>query len=357
MLKQVFYGNTLEDWGISLIIIISALIINKLFKLLNKHVIQKLIAKTANNFDDILFKTLEAPFLLGIMLIAVWVAANRLDFSKDANDIISTSYKILITLNVTWFFSRFITAILDENVRKSIEKSKLENKPVENKLMPVIKRGAVIIIWLVGIVMALNNAGVSVGALLGTLGIGGIAFALAAQDTIKNIFGGITLFTDKPFRIGDRIKFDTIDGFVQDIGLRSTKILTLDKRIVTIPNYKVVDALIENVTGEVNRRVVLKLNITYDTTPEKINEAIEILKSMNHFVKDISSRDMSATFSGFGDFSLTITYIYFIKKTSPDFMESMSKVNFEILNRFNQAGIIFAYPTQTIYIDKFDVEN
>jgi MscS family membrane protein len=176
--------------------------------------------------------------------------------------------------------------------------------------------------------------------------------ALAAQDTVKNIIGGITLFTDRPFRIGDRICFDSIDGNVEDIGVRSTKIRTLDGRIITIPNSKIVDASIENISGEPRRRVVLQLKLTSDTTPEKMKEAIAILKSIPQTVKEIGSKDISASFSDFGDSTLIITYVYFVRKSATDITEAISKVNFEILNRFKQADINFEFPTRKVVIDK-----
>jgi MscS family membrane protein len=352
MLDKIIYGNSLKEWGISLIIIISALLLNKLIVLLNKYVIQKIARKITKNYDNILVKNLQTPVLLGIMLFAIWIAAMRLSLTAKVDDVISKSYQILIVLNMTWFFVRFFGSLLDKHVYRTTERNQQANLPVPNKLMPLIRRFVVFAIWAIGIVTALNNVGVSVGALLGTLGIGGIAVALAAQDTVKNVISGITLFTDRPFRIGDRVRFNDIDGNVEDIGVRSTRIRTLDMRIVTIPNYKIVDASIENITDEPGRRIVMKLGLTYNTSQEKMKEAIAILKSIPHTVKDVESKDLSATFSDFGDSALVITYIYFIKKSSLDIMESISKVNFEILNQFNNAGLDFAFPTQTIYIEK-----
>lgn len=352
MLDKIFYGNSLKEWGISLIIIVSALVLNKLIVLLNKHVIQKITAKTTNRYDDILFKSLQSPVLLGIILLAIWIAAMRLHLDVKIHEGISKSYQILIVLNLTWFVAKLVNALLDEYVRRTAEKHKAANLPVDNKLMPLIKRIIILAIWSVGVITALNNVGVSVGALLGTLGIGGIAIALAAQDTVKNVIGGITLFTDRPFRIGDRIRFDSIDGNVEDIGVRSTRIRTLDKRIITIPNYKIVDASIENIAEEPRRRVVIKLGLTYDTVPEKMKEAISILKSIPQTVKDLDTKDLSATFSDFGESALIITFIYFIKRSASDVMEATSKVNFEILDQFNQAGLDFAFPTQTVYIEQ-----
>ena len=350
MLEKVFYGNTLEDWGISLIIIIVALVINRLLVLLNRKVISKVVTKTKTQLDDIVFHSLEAPVLLGIILLAIWIATMRLNLGEKVHDTIGNAYQVLVVLNITWFIVRLIDALLDLSARKAVEKHKATDIPVDNKLLPLIKRIIVLFIWAVGVVMALSNVGVSVGALLGTLGIGGIAVALAAQDTVKNVIGGITIFSDRPFRIGDRIQFDSVDGTVEDIGIRSTKIRLLDKRLMTIPNYKVVDAAIVNVTGEPVRRVVVKIGLTYGTTPGQMKEAISILKSIPVAVKEIDTKSLSATFSDFADSALIISFIYFIKKSSPDFMESTSLVNMEILTRFNEKGLNFAFPTQTIYL-------
>ena len=346
ILDRLFYGNTLEDWGISLIIIASALILNKLIVLLMKRFIRKITAKTENKYNGVLIKSIVSPILFGILLLAIWVAAIRLNWSKEVLAAISKSYNILIILNFTWLFVRLVGALLDEHIRRMGEKNKAANLPVDNKLMPLIKRTIVLIIWVIGIITALNNVGVSVAALLGTLGIGGFAIALAAQDTVKNIIGGITLFTDRPFKIGDRIRFDAIDGNVEDIGVRSTKIRTLDGRIITIPNSKIVDASIENVSGEPRRRVVLQLKLACDTSPEKMKEAIAILNSIPLTVKEIGNKDLSASFSNFEDFALIITYIYFVRKSAPDITEAISKVNFEILDKFKQANIQFAFPVQ-----------
>jgi len=349
MLQQLFYGNKVSDWMISLIIILGALILNKMIVLLNKYVIQKLTAKTKNRLDDILFQMLESPVLLGITLFAIWVAAKRLDLGFHVESIIAKSYKILTVVNITWFVARLVNALIEEYWVPKAEDGK--HKILDTHLISILRRTILTIIWALGIVMALNNVGVNVGALLGTLGIGGLAFALAAQDTIKNIFGGITIFTDRPFRIGDRIKMDRLEGTVEDIGIRSTRIRTLEKRLVTIPNYKMVDAPVENITEEPMRRVLMKLGLTYQTTPEKMNEALAILKDIPNRVKHVDQKELVAAFTDFTDFALVITFVYFVKKQG-DVMETPSEVNSEILSAFKKAKLQFAYPTQIIHVQK-----
>ncbi len=347
MLEQIYYGNTIQNWLISLLIIFGALVLNKAIVLLNKHVIRKITAKTNNRLDDILFKMLEAPVLLGIALLAIWIAARRLHLDKELVEVIAISFRVLTVINITWFAARLVNALIEEYLVPQVENN--DHKRIDNHLMSIIRRTILAIIWAIGIVMALGNVGVNVATLIGGLGLGGLAFALAAQDTIKNIFGGFTIFTDRPFRIGDRIRVDGFDGFVEDIGIRSTRLRTLEKRVVTIPNYKIVEASVENITNEPMRRVLMKLSLTYGTTPEKMNEAMSILKDMPKKVKNIDSKELSVTFSDFSDSALVITFIYYVKKQG-DVMETPSDVNTEILRAFNASGLQFAFPTQTIYI-------
>lgn len=349
MLDQNFYGNTLYHWIISLSIIIGALLLNKVIILLNKHVIQKITAKTNNRLDDILFRMLEAPVLLGIILFAIWVAAKRLNIGDNVELFISKTYKVLTVINITWFISRLVNALIEEFWVPKAEGG--QAKHLDTHLLSILRRTILFVIWALGVVSALGNAGYDVKALLGTLGIGGLAFALAAQDTIKNIFGGVTIFTDRPFRIGDHVKVEGFEGFIEDIGMRSTRLRTMEKRLVTIPNYRMVDAAIENVTDEPMRRILWKIGLTYQTTPEKMQEAIHLLKTINERVPGVSDTGTLASFNEFGDFAMIITFIYYIRKNA-DIMDTQSEVSNNILSTFNAAGLEFAYPTQTLYIQK-----
>ena len=353
MLEQTFYNNTLHDWLISLIIIAAAIVLNKTIVLLNKHLIQKLTSKTKNRLDDILFKMLQAPVLLGVILFAIWIAAKRLELGAQAERAIYLSFRVLTVINATWFVARLVNALLEEYLApKAADKNTL--KYLDNHLMSILRRAILAIIWSLGIIMALNNVGVNVGTLIAGLSIGGLAFALAAQDTIKNIYGGFTIFTDRPFRIGDRIKVDGFDGFVEEIGIRSTRIRTLEKRVVTIPNFKLVEASVENISEEPLRGVLIKLGLTYGTTPDKMNEAMGILKDMPNRVENVAEKDIMVAFTDFSNSSLDITFVYFVQKDA-DVMEVPSKVNFEILRAFNEAGLQFAFPTQTLYLEKTTV--
>ncbi|MDR2954668.1 MAG: mechanosensitive ion channel family protein [Prevotella sp.] len=346
MLEKEFWGNSVEDWGISIIIILIAVIITKLFSLFNRKVIQPFTKKTKNKFDDIFFDALESPILFAIMLLGFWIAIHRLIYPDRFVNAVDSAYRILIVLNATWFFARLVNSLIEVYWINNPHTHKQAGK-----MIPIVKRVILVLVWIIGIIMALNNVGVNISALLGTLGIGGIAFALAAQDTIKNIFGAFTILTDKPFSIGDTVKIDSFEGTIVDIGVRSTKMRDYDKRIVTFPNYKIADASVINISVEPMRRVVMKLGLTYNTTADKMAKAMDILKDIPAKVEFVSPNDVVTNFSDFLDSALVITFIYFIEKEG-DIGKTSSNVNMEILSAFNEAGLEFAFPTQTVYLEK-----
>ena len=346
MLENELWGNTIENWGISILIILGAIIIVKLLSILGKKVIKPFVTGTDNHLDDVIFYSLEAPVKFAIILLGIWIAIHRLVYPDSFVKVVDNAYSILIVLDITWFFGRLFSSLLQIYWGK-------QSNGQANKMMPIIKRTILVIVWLIGIVMALSNVGVNISALLGTLGIGGIAFALAAQDTVKNVFGAFTILTDKPFSIGDTIRVDSYEGTVVDVGVRSTKIMNYDKRIITFPNYKITDTSIVNISSEPMRRVVLNLGLTYDTTSEKMKEALELLKSIPKRVENVSSNpsDIVAVFTEYSDSALVIMYIYFIEKQG-DILGVTSNMNMEILAAFNKAGLNLAFPTRTVYIQK-----
>ena len=346
MLENEIWGNTIENWGISILIILGAIIIVKLLSLLGKKVIKPFVTGTDNHLDDVIFYSLEAPVKFAIILLGIWIAIHRLVYPDSFVKVVDNAYSILIVLDITWFFGRLFSSLLQVYWGK-------QSNGQANKMMPIIKRTILVIVWLIVILMALSNVGVNISALLGTLGIGGIAFALAAQDTEKNVFGTFTILTDKPFSIGDTIRVDSYEGTVVDVGVRSTKIMNYDKRIITFPNYKITDTSIVNISSEPMRRVVLNLGLTYDTTSEKMKEALELLKSIPKRVENVSSNpsDIVAVFTEYSDSALVIMYIYFIEKQG-DILGVTSNMNMEILAAFNKAGLNLAFPTRTVYIQK-----
>lgn len=357
-----YYGNTILDYSISLGIILGAILAAKLLYWLSKNVIKKMTARTKTNLDDIIVDKVEEPIVFGLVLWASWYGLSLLNYpvsELSAEDIekgitipyshtrqfVNHLFNFLLVINITWLVARLIDALIEEYIVPMTEKTESD---LDDQLLPIFRKGLRIIIWTMGIVVGLNNAGYNVGAIIAGLGIGGLAFALAAQDTVKNFFGGIMIFADKPFKIGERIQIGDIDGFVQEIGIRSTRIRTLAGRMVTIPNSMFSGDAIENVDREPTRKIVLNLGLTYDTTAEQIEKAMELLKEIGANHKDKIEENVLVSFNAFGDFSLGILFIYYIKKEA-DILNTQTAMNLDILKKFNEASLEMAFPTQTVY--------
>jgi MscS family membrane protein len=220
-------------------------------------------------------------------------------------------------------------------------------------LVPVIRKSlriTVVILVLVQIIQILSDKPIT--SIIAGLGIGGIAIALAAQDSIKNIFGSLVLFTDKPFELGDRVVVDGHDGPIEEVGLRSTKIRTLDGHLVTVPNGELANKTIQNIGKRPYIKRIADITITYDTPPEKVDRALEILKELlgNHegMKEDFPPRIF---FNDFNAASLNLRVMYWYHP--PDYwayMDFTERFNKEVFRCFNEEGIDFAFPTQTLYI-------
>ncbi|MBN1252238.1 MAG: mechanosensitive ion channel family protein [Bacteroidales bacterium] len=346
--SKTFYNNTIAQWAISLAIIIGSIIISKLIFFIISRIIKKITDKTKSKLDDIIIDMLEEPIVFAIIIAGVWYGLNFLNLSPWLDKFIGKVYYILITFNIAWFLSRFFDALVKEYLQPLVDKTESD---LDDQLLPIASKGIKITIWTIAIVVGLNNAGYDVGALIAGLGIGGLALAMAAKDSVANLFGGFTVFADKPFTIRDRIKVKGFDGTVEEIGIRSTRLKTLEGRIVTIPNATFSNEAIENISSEPNRKIVSDIGLTYNTSPEKMLNAIEILKNIAIQNQNVSNDDIVAAFNSFGDSAMLIKFIYYINKGA-DIFNTSSEVNIEILKQFNDEKLEFAFPTQTVYTIK-----
>lgn len=343
-LTQSFYGNTVKNWLISFGILLGAIIIAKICYWAIGKYLKRLTEKTASKLDDLLIDKLEEPVVYAIGIIGFYWGFHRLTFGEGVDKFFSHTFTVVFTLNITWLVVRTIDALVQEYIVPLVERSESD---LDDQLMPLVRKIFKVILWTMGIIIGLNNAGFDVAALIAGLGIGGLALALAAQDTVKNIFGGIMVYLDKPFKVSDRIVIDGYDGFVEEVGVRSTRIRTLDGRQITIPNAHFSENPIENVTREPSRKITVQLGLTYSTTPEEIQKGLKILKEIAS-AHPGTAEDVLVTFNNWGDFALGIQLIYFILPGA-DILDTQTEINIAILRRFNEAGLEFAFPTQTIY--------
>lgn len=207
-------------------------------------------------------------------------------------------------------------------------------------------------IWGIGLLLFLQNVlHYNISSLLAGLGIGGLAVAFAAQDTLSNVFGAVMIFIDRPFKVGDAVSIEGFEGAIETIGLRSTRLRTWDGTLVTIPNRTVASANINNLAARPMRRTNFTIGLIYDTPTAKLEEALAIVRDI---LKDHpSTGQYRAYFNKFGDFSLDILVQHWSNLMDYDkYLQSLEEINLEIKHRFEAAGIEFAFPTQTIELKR-----
>jgi MscS family membrane protein len=278
------------------------------------------------------------------------VGLSLLNFPAKYDDMVATSRQILMVIAIGVFVYQLVEvpALWFEKLIERRQSSSL------NKMfVPVIRKtlkALVVILILLQILQILSDKPIT--TIIAGLGIGSLAIALAAQDTIKHFIGSFVIAGDKPFDLGDRIVVDGHDGPVENIGLRSTSIRTLDGHLVTIPNGELANRTIQNIGKRPFIKRVMNVTVTYDTPPEKIQEGIDIIKKLLDNHEGIHANfPPRVYFNGLNSASLNILVVYWYHP--PDYwkyMDFSEKLNFEIISRFNAAGIDFAFPTQTIYV-------
>jgi MscS family membrane protein len=292
-----------------------------------------------------------APYSLMLFLAGFQSGVQFLVIPEWANALIN------VMISVLWAFGLFWLAFNEVDVLDvwMMHRAGRTASAMDEMLAPLIRKSVRITIFMLGllqVVTMLSNK--SLTSIIAGLGVGGLAVALAAQETIKNYFGSILIFADKPFEVGDRILVDGYDGPVEKVGMRSTRIRTLEGHLVTIPNGILSNKSIENIGKRTSIRRILDLSIVYNTPPAKVDRAVQVLKEIlnNH---EGMSADLPPRiyFSDFKDSALNLNVTYWFQP--PDywlFMQFNEKVNREILRRFNEEGISFAFPTTTVHLAK-----
>ena len=244
--------------------------------------------------------------------------------------------------------------VVDYYLRRFSERTQSK---VDDILAPLVGKSiriTVAVIVLLNAVQAVMEEDMT--TILASLGVGGIAIALAAQDSIRNFFGAFVILGDKPFEIGERIVVDGHDGPVESVGFRSTRIRTLDGHLVTVPNGEMTNRTVRNIGKRPFIKRAMTIGVTYSTPPEKVQQAVDIIKDIldNH---EGMSEEFPARvyFNEFSAYSLDIMVIYWYHP--PDYWSYMAfaeRVNMEILQRFNKEGIEFAFPTQTLHVERME---
>jgi MscS family membrane protein len=257
---------------------------------------------------------------------------------------------ITVCISIGWLVYRLVDVVEHVLGRFAARTDTL----LDDQLVPLVRKTLrIVVVIIAGLYIAHNAFNANVGALVAGLGLGGLAFALAAKDALANLFGSLMILSDRPFHLGDRITAGGVTGNVEEVGFRSTRVRTLDGHLVTIPNATLANANIENVSERPTLKRVINVTITYDTPPEKVQLAIDILREMLDARKDNFAPENPSRvyFNDFNAESLNIiVYYWFTPAEWWDFLEFNNDFNLELLRRYNEEGIEFAFPTQTLYL-------
>jgi MscS family membrane protein len=259
---------------------------------------------------------------------------------------IRAGFKVVLAFSLTYLALKMV------DVLAAFWRAKLGQKAdrtFNELLVPLVSKTLKFFLLIMAVLATLDNLGFNIRTLLAGVSISGLAIGLAAQDTVGNLFGAAAVFMDKPFKIGDRIKMGDVEGFVEEMGLRSTRIRNLDGHLITVPNKTVGNSTITNITRRPNIKTVLNIGVTYDTPAGKVRQALEILGEV--YRKHPETHDVIIGFNQFADSSLNINVIHWWKTVDFKlYMAGMQEMNLEIKRRFDEAGISFAFPTRTVYL-------
>lgn len=340
-------GNTATHYVIAALFLVGSYLLRRAVTTVIFGFLRRLAARTASTLDDKLFTALEAPVAAFIAIVGAVAALKVLKFSEQADAVFGYASTVAFSLVLFWFFLRAFNTVLD-HVHELARGRQLGIAA----FMPWIKKSLITVFVVFGLLMIAQSLGADVKAFLAGLGLGGLAFALAAQDTIANLFGSVVVAIDQPFKIGEAVQIGGNIGVVEDIGLRSTKIRTLDKSLVIIPNKTVAAEAITNLSRFTQRRVAQTLGLTYDTTPEQMEGIVADLRRLIAEDPGVDKNSVVVSFNNYGASSLDILVVYLT--VSPDFVEHLKvreRLNLVFMRAVAARGLSFAFPTQTVQLD------
>jgi len=330
----------------SLIYIFLAFYVSRVCDAFISSRVKKWAEKTTTKLDDMLVDLLRGPVRIISFVILLHVGMQVYAWPAALENFFSKALKIIVAVSITYLLLKAVDAL----VRVWKERTTTpDNEQFSRQLLPLIGKTMKVFVVIVAALVTSQNLGLNVTGIIASLSIGGLAIGLAAQDTLANLFGAVAVLIDKPFKVGDRIKLDNVDGTVETIGFRSTRVRNLDGHLVTVPNKAMGNATITNITARPNIKSVMNIGITYDTPPEKVQRAVAILEEVYraHPMTD----DVWISFDKFNDYSLNLLVIYWWKSTVyKDFLAGMQDLNLKIKQRFGSEGIEFAFPTQTLHL-------
>jgi small-conductance mechanosensitive channel len=340
-------GNTAISYVAAILVFLLSIVLIKIFKVIVLVRLRSLAKKTKMQYDDLFVNIIDKigwPFYL---VSAIYISLKMLVLPE----ILFVVSRSLLLITVGYYLIRSAGYVIDFGAKALVENRKERGEKVDQGVITLLGNLSKMILWSIVILLIFSNLGYDTSALLTGLGIGGIAVALALQTVLSDVFAYFSIHIDKPFRLGDFIQIGPDMGVVEKIGIKTTRIRTLQGQELVISNKELTESRINNFKKMEQRRIVFTFSVDPETPTSKVKKIPEIVKKL--ITKTEYSRFDRVHFQKFSDFSLVFEVVYFM--TTPDynlFMDTQQDINLGIMDGLAKEGIKMPYPTQTIYVRK-----
>ncbi len=342
-----FFGNTVFEYLFFLIFFVLLISAMKVFKFIIVSKLKQLFKKTKNDLDDVFIHFIDKINWYFYIIVSLYISIQFLKVPV----LVNVTFEYLFFVAVVYYAVKALQEVIDYGSKKMIEKRQLEEQKTDHSVILCLNNALKILLWVIAVVVMLSNIGFDVTTLVAGLGIGGIAIAFALQNILVDVFASFSIYFNKPFRVGDFIIVGTDSGVVKEIGIKSTKIQTLQGQELIISNKELTETRVNNFKKMKKRRIVFDLGVTYDTTVKKLKSIPEIIEKIVE-KEEVAKLDR-VHFKSFGDFSLNFEIVYYVSTGDyAKYMDTQQGINFKIKEQFEEAGIEMAFPTQTIYLSK-----
>ncbi len=346
--KWLLFGIEIWKYLLFALLVGVALVVKSLVVALLERYMRRLIRHSGLSYLDRFVERAQGPIGGLAMALVFSVALPYLLLPAEATRVLSFAVEILVTFSAVWLGYRLVDVLSDY----LIAKAEHTDSKLDDQLVPLVSKTLKLFTIIIGGIFILQNRGVNVGSLLAGLGIGGLAVALAAKDTLANFFGSVMIFIDKPFQIGDWVVIESTEGVIEEVGFRTSRVRTFYNSLVTVPNAVVTNSMVDNYGARRYRRYSTTLGLTYDTPPEKVEAFCEGVRALIARTPGMRKDFYMVEFKGFGATSLEImVYSFMATPTWNEEMRTRTNLNLDIMRLAADLGVSFAFPTQTLHIE------
>jgi len=350
LFSETFLGISLGRFAAAFVILVFALLLKKILGYLFARFLLPLAQKSATHYDDQFVAGLKKPAEFLVVIAGLFVIVQVLQLPADPVNVRRFAYavlKVLATFDVAWALFNMVD-LLETYLEKWVSRTE---STLDDNLLPFVRKSLRAFIIFIAAIMIIQNLGYSISGLLASLGIGGLAVALAAKDTLANIFGSLMIILDRPFHIGDWIKAGDMEGTVEEVGFRSTKIRTFAKTLISVPNSAITNISIDNFSRMPKRRIKLTVGVTYETTPARMREAVERIRAMLRAHPAIDQEFMLVNFTDFAASSLDIlVYCFTVTTVWAEYLAAREDVCLKIMDILEDLGMEIAFPSRSVYL-------